>query len=291
MLKSATDPQPIVLSVQLYRLLVSAYPAGFRREYGEPMVQAFRDSARQANQEGGGVALLALWGRILVDTFKTVVEEYVHGGVHMTRDKFIRLAGWALLLGSFLIFAGWLAETRPQYDPYNFRSLPIDHYANLAALPLVGLGMSLISLGMLGMLVRYGRAAGSLGRFSLGFGALCGLVSAVGVIGLAVYDSNPWWSMFFLGWGLQSLFLALFGVASLQRQVLPRWNSLPLLTGIWIPAYMFISLLYEQATGSWMDVPEAVFWALFLVLLVGMSGLGYLLQSSVNEGAVSPGAV
>jgi hypothetical protein len=288
MLKTVPDPQSIVLSVQLYRMLITAYPAMFRREYGEPMVQAFRDSARQASREG---SLLALWARVLIDTFKTVVEEHIRGGVYMTREKLIRLCGWGMILGSLLIFVGWMAESRPVYDQYNLRSLPIDRYANMAAVPLISMGIALTSLGTLGLLARYGRQAGSFGRLSLGFSIFSGLVSALGAAGLAFSDSNPSWSMFFFGWGFQSLFLALFGIASLRLRLLPRWNGLPLLTGIWVPAFMLISMVYEQATGAWLDLPEAIFIALFLVLGAGLAGIGYLLQSQVSADSAASGAV
>jgi hypothetical protein len=290
MAKTQADSRSTDFSVRLYRSLVGIYPANFRREYGEPMVQAFRDSARRAAQEGGELALLELWGRILVDTMKTVVEEHIQGGVYMTREKFIRLAGWALIFGSLFILTGWLAESRPDYNPYNYRSLLIDLYANLAALPLVSLGIALTSLGMVGMFLRYGKEAGGFGRYSLGFGILSGLVSATGVIGLAVSDSEPWWSMFFLGWGLQSLFLAMFGWVNLRHNLLPRWNGLPFLTGIWMPSFMAISIVYEQATGSWLELPEAIFLIIFVVMCGGLAGLGYLMQSPANPTDPAPSA-
>jgi hypothetical protein len=289
MLKAATDPHSIVLSVQFYRMVLSAYPAGFRREYGEPMVQAFRDSARQANRNGGGMALLSLWGRILIDSIQTIFEEHLQGVTHMTREKFIRLSGWALILGSLMILVGWLAESRPEYNPYDYRSLTIDRYANLAAVPLISLGIAFTSLGMIGLWIRHGRGVGEFGRTSLGFGILSGFVSAVGAAGLAVYDSDPWWSMFFLGWGLQSLFLALFGWANLRRKLLPRWNGLPFLTGIWMPFFILISILYEQVTGSWLELPDAILLALFLVVSGGLAGIGYLLQSPANQTSPAPG--
>jgi hypothetical protein len=66
--------------------------------------------------------------------------------------------------------------------------------------------------------------AGSFGRFSLGLGALSGVVSAVGAIGLGIYDSKPWWSMFFLGMVFQFLGLALFGM--------PTCGSVPYRVGM-----------------------------------------------------------
>ena len=200
----------------------------------------------------------------------------------MTREKFIKLSGWALLVGSISILIGWLAESRPEYSQFNAASLPIDRYANLAAVPLVIMGVLLVSLGMLGLQARYGGEAGGFGRFALVFGALCGLVSAIGMVGLAIYDSDPWWSLFFLGWVAQYLMLALFGIVCLRRQVLPRWRGLPLLAGIWLPAFMLLSLIYESATGSWVEWPDAVFIFLFAIGAIGFAGLGYLLQADAQ---------
>ncbi|MGW8252111.1 MAG: hypothetical protein ACWGO1_15835 [Anaerolineales bacterium] len=250
------------------------------------MAQVFRDCSRRAYQDGGGLALMALWARTTLDYLKTMVEEYARGGTYMTREKFIKLSGWALLVGSISILIGWLAESRPEYSQFNAASLPIDRYANLAAVPLVIMGVLLVSLGMLGLQARYGGKAGGFGRLTLVIGALSGLVSAVGMVGLAIYDSDPWWSLFFMGWVIQYLMLALFGIVCLRRQLLPRWNGLPLLAGIWLPVFMLVSLVYENATGSWVELPDAVFIFLFSIGAFGFAGLGYLLQSDAQP--VSP---
>ncbi len=38
----------VVWSVRLYRAALVVYPPAFRREYGTPMVQVFRDACREA---------------------------------------------------------------------------------------------------------------------------------------------------------------------------------------------------------------------------------------------------
>ena len=43
-------------SERIYRALLMAYPAEFRREYGEQMEQAFGDLYREAANEAGRVA-------------------------------------------------------------------------------------------------------------------------------------------------------------------------------------------------------------------------------------------
>jgi len=278
MFKAAGDPQPVIYSVQLYRALLAAYPSEFRTNYAEPMVQVFRDACRRACREGGSVALIALWARTTLDMIMTVIEEHARRGVHMTREKFIKLTGWAMILGAFLFMVGWLAANRPEYNQYNAASLPIDRFANLAGIPLAALGLVLISLGLLGMLLRYGSKAGG-SRLWLGLGAVSGLVSAVGAVWMGVDDSGPGWYLFFLGLFFQFSALALFGVVNLRHRLLPRWNGLPLLAGVWLPGIILLSGLFELTTGTMLDSPQAVFNLLWLFSLLMIAGLGYLLQS------------
>lgn len=291
MLEHTHDPQAVTRSVRLYRRLVSAYPADFRREYGEPMLQVFRDSCMRAILEGGRLALLALWARTGLDYLKTLIEEYARGGTNMTREKFIKLSGWALVFGSVALFVGWMASTRPDYNQYNAASLPIDRYANIASPLLMFLGILLLSLGLLGLLARYGSEAGGFGRFTLGFGALCGAVTLIGGLGVANYDSGPWWYLFLLGWTFQNLMLALFGIVCLRLRILPRWNGLPLLAGIGVPVFVFIAFAYEAITGSWVGGSGAVELAVLLVEMVGFAGLGYLLQADSQPAPPAAGAV
>lgn len=63
-------------STRLYRLLLRLYPAQHRREYGDLMVQAFRDLAREAYGQRGLIGLLLLWPGLLVDTFRTAYSEH-----------------------------------------------------------------------------------------------------------------------------------------------------------------------------------------------------------------------
>jgi len=290
MRENAQSSSWVTFSVRFYQGLIRAYPAGFRHEYAVAMQQVFRDCVLRAYQDGGTKALLGLWMRTGSDFLKSILEEYAKGGTNMTREKFIKLSGWAMGVGSIAILIGWLAESRPEYNPFNAASLPVDRYANLAALPLIAMGVLLVSLGMLGLQARYGAQGGKFGSFCLGLGALSGLVSAVGILGLAINDSDPWWSMFFLGWMLQYLMLALFGVICRQRRILPRWNSLPLLAGIWLPGFMLVSLIYESITGSWLELPDPVFAALFTIGAAGAGWLGYLLQSDAQPAGPAAGA-
>ena len=81
-------------SVRLYRLLLAAYPASFRNEYGEAMVQLFRDTARDAYRRRGLLGLLMVWPRTLTDLAVSVVRQH--------RDKPVQASSESVLLRDFL---------------------------------------------------------------------------------------------------------------------------------------------------------------------------------------------
>jgi hypothetical protein len=69
-------PRLIEWSVALYRLLLAAYPAAFRNEYGEAMAQVFHDMARDGYRRRGLFGLLAAWLRALLDFTVSVVRQH-----------------------------------------------------------------------------------------------------------------------------------------------------------------------------------------------------------------------
>jgi hypothetical protein len=69
-------PRLVELSVSLYRLLLAAYPVGFRNEYGEAMAQLFGDTARDAYRRRGLLGLMAVWLRTLLDLTVSVVRQH-----------------------------------------------------------------------------------------------------------------------------------------------------------------------------------------------------------------------
>jgi hypothetical protein len=80
------------ISYRLYGLLLFAYPAEFRREFGNEMRQVFRDCYRA---EGRARSLPSFWLRILLDLALTAIRERTNGrkGILMNR----RLDAMALL--------------------------------------------------------------------------------------------------------------------------------------------------------------------------------------------------
>ena len=67
----------VLRHAKTYRILTRLFPATFRSEYEEPMVQLFRDHCREALSTGQGSELILLWGRVASDTFTSLFREYL----------------------------------------------------------------------------------------------------------------------------------------------------------------------------------------------------------------------
>jgi len=278
-MERARESNFVRFSIGLYRLLLSTYPSAFRREYGQPMAQVFLDCCREAIQSGGPPALLVLWARTMLDYLKSVIEEYANRGVDMTRDKFVRLSGWALIIGPLSLFIGMLASNRPEYNPNSALSLPIDRYINMSSWVLIIGGLILTTVGLIGLQLRFGDRAGAFGRISLTIGAVAGGVSTLGAIGLDILDNSISWTAFFLGITVMFLGLGLFGISCLQRKLLKSGNWLPL-AALLLPAYVLIGGIYESISGNWIDFGE-IFAAIFLLTTAALIPLAQgLIQTS-----------
>lgn len=75
-MKTARWPRFVTVSERLYRLLLLAYPPGFRRLYGPPMAQVFGDCCRAAYRRHGTAGLAGLWVHILLDLVATAPAEH-----------------------------------------------------------------------------------------------------------------------------------------------------------------------------------------------------------------------
>lgn len=264
------------VSISVYHVLLVLYPPEFRKAYGDSMKQLFRDCCRRALKEAGAAGLLSLWCWTLYDVIKSAIEENIQRGVSMTKHTFYQLSGWAMIVGPIIFMVGAWANNRPPYEAYNFASLPIDRYAGPAAIPLLVMGMLMMCFGIIGLMLRYVRKM-NLAGILLGMGILAGLASSVGIVGVGINDSSPWWEIFILGMAVQYLALALFGFISLRYKLLPRWNGLPIL-GLWLPILMLLSM----GLFSWEMNYPVVNW-MWLLSVVMFAGLGHLLKSEVQS--------
>lgn len=284
-------PPPITLSLALYRLLLAAYPSEFRQAFGADMLQLFGDVCRRDFRAGGPSGLLACWARTMLDFLQSVVEEHARRGVNMTRTTFLKISAAALIVGPFVFLLGLLAGSRPTYSPYNAASLPIDRIANASVGILISIALVLISLGVVGLLARYGAQTGGVGRAGLGLAAVSAPVSALGIISLSIFDFEPWWSVFFLGATTLFLGLALFGIACWSHKPLPSWNALPAISFIWLPGWLLSGVVFELITGNWLELPDPLEVILIVVSAAGLAVLGVQLLKAAGDpqGALQAG--
>jgi len=197
----------------------------------------------------------------------------------MNNSNFVRLGGWALMVGSVVFVLGMFIEV-------------LDWYVGIALMALIG--TPLLAFGLLGLRRRYGDQAGVFGKNILLIGAVLGsLMSIMGYFG----EVGSFGKVFFeiailILAGPMVLFacLALFGMAALFKKPLPRWNMVPIIAGAWYPILILAYLIVSVRTGDWdsfeASAPEW-FWAVAATLLimqgVALVALAYILKSDVPE--------
>jgi hypothetical protein len=289
MINKSSDPSPVAFSISLYGMLLAAYPSGFRHEYGMHMAQVFRDCCLRSYRLGGLPGMLNLWILTLIDYTKSVLEEHLQRGIHMSKSTFIRLSGWAFVLGAITFVTVEMIALRgaPAYNPNNFLSKPIDLYLEYASLILIPASLFLFLVGMIGFYLRYGEETNSLGKIGL-FASMIGGVLSFGAAILFVTTAPDWtWVTWMVGFLLYFLGLVTFGIATVRDTPLPRWGALPILTGIWFPIYMIGSSQAE----SWTRSIQYIDLGVFLLTAIGLAVLGYLLQSDSQPASPPTGAV
>ncbi len=265
-------------SDNLYRRFLRAYPAEYRQGFSEDMAQVFRDLCREIYEREGLLRFLELWLTTLFDLLNTAIEERSREVMKMTKEKFVRLSGWALMLAGATFMLGFAigGQETSFSDPLGGR----DAFIEYSQLVLIPLAMASFTVGMLGMRSRYGDQVGRFGRLSLLVGAVGGAIGFVGALGLGLkLDGDGWWGTWLLGMMLVLVGLLLFGIAALRKRPLPRWNALPLITG---SLFLLIPIM-ETITGS-DDLSGPILTTIFLLIAAGFVTLGFVVQGdSVEE--------
>ena len=157
------------LSVRLYRGLLIAYPAAFRRTYGPDMAQVFRDCCRDSTRRVGGAGLLALWSHTLGDLATSGWRErvaavapspavlHLEGGPSMSKPgRIARLLPYPLI---FLLGLG-VSYLNLHTDETPFVALPLLAGAALIGLhqPPRGLALGAVARPLARPVRRVGRA-------------------------------------------------------------------------------------------------------------------------------------
>ena len=251
------------------------------------MAQVFRDSCLRTYRLSGPPGMLSLWTLTLLDYFKSVVEEHMQKGIHMSKSKFIRLSGWALVLGGLTFLVTFLITLRdvPAYDPHNFLSKPIDLYFEYALMILIPASMFFLTIGAVGLYLRYGEQTNGFGKGALIMGIIAGVTSFGASILLVTTEAELVWTVFMAGFLLYFLGLVFFGIGTMRETPLPRWKALPILAGIWFPLLIIVTNGMDWEATQYLDL------GVFLLTSVGLAGLGYLLQSDSQPAASTIGEI
>jgi hypothetical protein len=281
MIGQSKDVPMIVFSVKFYEWLLVAYPARFRQEYGSQMVEVFRDCCLRAFRQGGLNGMTSLWAITVIDLIRSLITEYLHKETNMTRPKFIRLSGWALMTGA-VAFLPFLIENMlvlTRYSPLLNGWYVPDLIVEFGLV----YGSILLPIGMLGLRARYGGQVGELGRGILRAGAFGGGTIVVTMLYNMQYfpgDIDLFLGIFVAGLILQFLSLLLFGALALVRKPLPRENGLPLAAGLSAP---FFIKLFAIVMGVRFFVENPIFIIVsavgFIFMTIALIRLGYILQA------------
>jgi hypothetical protein len=299
---SKSDPQAVFFSTLMYRLLLITYPKDFQREYASSMAQVFHDCCLRAFHTRGFLGMLSLWSVTLVDYIESAFVEYTRKGVHMNTSRFIRLGGLALILGTATFLTGLLVEVMilghgSASNPNNYYSRSIDQF--LAVLPyiLMPSAMLLLTIGVMGLYLRYGPRASLLGKAGLVAGTAGGVLAlatciAGGSFGLTQFllsdHIGGWWL-----WDLAMVAMCLlmggiftFGIDAVKRQLPSRWNFIPILVGVLFPLRILAGYLQETTTegfSRWRVDLHMIDPLLLIITSVGLMALGYLLMSETHQ--------
>jgi len=221
-MNSFSSAKSLSVSVRVYRTLLAAYPKKFREHYETQMVQVFRDSFKDAYQQGilGVIDLLL---RTCADLLVTALIERI-----MERSKYMfspRIIFWGGLAGAFGGLTWFLSLLAWESG-----------YSDL----LLSAGLLLTLGGLAALHIRQGKQAGVLGW--------SGLVLGILGTGLALsrLQVMPGYSLLGLGY-------ILIGLRAWQTRDLPRWRLMPSALGILQIGLVFSAWLEQQIATSGID--------------------------------------
>lgn len=206
-----SDPAGIRWPVRAYRQLLKLFPAEFRRTYGDQMLIAFRDRARDLRHQADLIGLAMWYSYALWDLLKSAAREGIEtmsnhansllrlglfGGVLfmlalLTRMEFLFLAGFMQTYLSPLTRGtpvGWLPAAFVLSIELLLLVLAVRRSRNWWWIPTIFGGLRVYSLGAMLLLAGYLGAPG----FVLESG---GLTAIMGLSGMGLILGLTWWAM------------------------------------------------------------------------------------------------
>jgi hypothetical protein len=208
-----------------------------------------------------------------------VFKERPQKEIEMKKNTFFQLSGWSLIAGAIVFLPGAIAMLL--YDTQYTDTINLDSKVAVVA---IFLSPILIAVGMMGLRARYGGGSG----FLL-FGAVVGgIVTLVGTFGQAfapVYSvSEFYWLVWFIGVFILFFGLSLFGINALVDKPLPRWNALPLLSGVW---FTLLPTGFFGIGKIVVDGLPIIAITGFILMTVAQIMLGYILQADAAPNIAS----
>lgn len=210
----------LILSDRIYNLLLRAYPASFRREFGHEMALVFRDDLRTTAHDRGRAALLGLWLFTFVDLLKTALAEHVWEVFHTPLEKLSRWSGLAVAIGGSLPLL-----TFTNYAFWDFmQSLGLAGNDWIHPL-LAGVGLLLTGLGLYDLYRRLPQGARPASTTAYGVVVIGVLLGVVGVLAMVLSLPD---SLSGAGFILIWIGLAVMGLISLSTRALGGLSFAPL---------------------------------------------------------------
>jgi hypothetical protein len=254
------SPKLLTLSERAYRTLLILYPADFRDEYGQQMVQVFRDVCRDVYRHGGANELANWWATAVFDLVQAVIAERRKVNLIMSQAKFIQWTGWLFILGGTFFAVSSIGQLQPT------SSNVFDGVHQLSLYALVP-GMVLIMLGLFGVWLRYKVDMHLFGKISLIAALIGAVIMSFGWL-FTLTAGNGYWNVFMIGWLIQLMGQSVFGGFATTTHLLPKWNF-ALLIGSGFPLTVVVLVLSSQTAAS------SVNWVAFAILL--LIGIGWLM--------------
>jgi hypothetical protein len=271
MISTSGDIPLVAISVNVYRFLLAAYPAKFRQEYGEDMLQLFRDCALRAVGQSGSNGMVRLWAVTFLDLIQSLFKEHLQKETNMSKSTFIRISGWALVLAGIVFlmaFTGWYLD-----ENYPLIHIEDSIYMAFSYTAFVYAGPVFLSLGLLGLRARYGETLGNTASTVLLLTAVLGPLST-----LVAIVSDSLWIFIIVGPVVQMIGLTIFGIIAVQKKPLPRGNGLSILSAILPIAFGTAAFEANLDTGL-----TTFLFALLVLQFLATMAVGSILQGDAPQ--------
>jgi hypothetical protein len=209
----------LILSNNIYSLLLYLYPNAFRREFGREMTQVFRDDTRHTLSECGWTGLVRLWLIIVIDLNKSVLAEHLSELLHRPQHPYVRWSGVPATVGGIVWLTPWFLQ-RAGWEISVSSQLLMSLF-----------GLILVALGLTGLHLRL-RASGSrLSAVAYGLSLLGGVVVLCPVVFVLLTQQETDGAalgVVIAGVICMVLGLMIMGVITLSRRALGPLSFVPL---------------------------------------------------------------